>query len=79
MNTSGCVSFRSSRPQVISLSAIQKWKLWSLDMKNASLRADGFGRDVFLHAPLERGPSCQERVWALAYGVSDGRRRFAAH
>ena len=45
VDTTGCVSLRSSRLQVISLSAIQKWNLWSLDVKN------GFGRDVFLHAP----------------------------
>ena len=52
VETSGCVSLRSSRLQVISLSAIRKWKLWSLDIKNACSQADGFERDVFLRAPM---------------------------
>ena len=47
VETSGCVSLRSSRLRVISLSAIRDWKLWSMDMKNAFLQSDGFGRDVF--------------------------------
>ena len=45
--TSGCVSLRSSRLQVISPSAIRNGKLWGLDIKNAFLQADGFERDVF--------------------------------
>merc|ERR1712131_293647 len=48
VDTSGCVSLRSSHLQVISLSALKKWKIWSLDIKNAFLQADGFQRDVFL-------------------------------
>ena len=52
VETSGCVSLCSSHLQVISLSAVRNWKLWSLDIMNASLQADGFERDVFLHATL---------------------------
>ena len=47
VDTSGCVSLRSSHLQVVSLSAIRRWKLWSLDTKHAFLQADGFGCDVF--------------------------------
>ena len=47
VDVSGCVSLRSSHLQVVSLSALQEWKLWSLDIKNAFWRADGFERDVF--------------------------------
>ena len=43
-------SLRPSHLQEISLCAIKKWTLWSLDAKNAFLRADGFTRDVFLVA-----------------------------
>ena len=38
VDTSGCVALRSSHLQVISLSALKKWRLWSLDIKNAFLR-----------------------------------------
>ena len=74
VDTSGCVSLRSSHLQVISRSAIRKWKLWSLDLKNAFLQADGFDRDVFLHAPAEWDKPCKGRVWELkapAYGLND--------
>ena len=37
-----CVSRRSSHLQVIFREALKKWPLWSLDIKNASLQADGF-------------------------------------
>ena len=47
VDTSGCVSLRSSHLQVASLSALNKWKIWSLDIKNAFLQADGFDRVVF--------------------------------
>ena len=36
-DTSICVSLRSTHLQVISLSALKKWRLWSLDIKNAFL------------------------------------------
>ena len=53
VDTSSCVSLRSSHLQVISLSALKKWKLWSLDIKNAFLQADPFPREVYLQAPRE--------------------------
>ena len=53
VDTSGRVSLRSPRLQVVSLSAMRKWKLRSLDIKIAFLQAGGFDRDVFLHAPME--------------------------
>ena len=73
-DTSGCVSLRASHLQVVSLSAMRNWKLRSLDIKNALLQADGFGRDAFLHAPMEWDPTCPNRVWQLkarAYGSND--------
>ena len=48
VDTSGCVRLRSSHLQVISLSALKKWRLWSLDIKDAFLQADPLQRDVFL-------------------------------
>ena len=65
VDTSGCVSLRSSHFRVISFGAIERWGIRSLDIKNAFLQADGFGRDVFSHAPDEWDPSCRERVWTL--------------
>ena len=50
--TSGRVSLRSSHLQVVPFSAIRNWKLWSLGIKNAFLQEGGFGRDIFLHAPV---------------------------
>ena len=63
VDTSGCVSLRSSHLQVISLSAIKKWRLWSLDIKNAFLQADALKREVFLKAPPEWEPSDLRRFW----------------
>ena len=71
---SGCVSLRSSNPQVISQCASKKWKSWSLDIENACLRADGFTRDAFLQAPVAWELSRSERAWRLkapAYGLND--------
>ena len=42
----GCVSRRSPHLRLISLGALGKWPLRSLDIKNAFLQADGFGRVV---------------------------------
>ena len=50
-DTSSCVSMRSSHLQVISLGALKKWTLRSLDIKNPVLQADPFHREVHLHAP----------------------------
>ena len=63
VGTSGCVSLRSPHLQVASLSAIRQWKLWSLDIKNA-----------FLRAPMEWDPACTSRASKLkapAYGLDD--------
>ena len=60
VDTSGCVSLRSSHFKVISLSAIRKWGLWGLDITKAFSEAGGFDRDVLLHAPEEREQPCQE-------------------
>ena len=48
VDTSGCVSLRSSPLQVISLCAIKKWELRSLGSKDAFSQADGFDRDAFI-------------------------------
>ena len=53
VDTPGCAGLRSSRPQDIPGSALKKWGIWSLDIKNAFLQADGFDRDVLLGSPSE--------------------------
>ena len=75
VDTSGRVSLRSSHLQVVSLNAIRKWELRSLGNKTEFLRAGGFGRDVFLHAPMEWDPTSATRARKLkapAYGLSPG-------
>ena len=65
---------RSSHLEVVSLGALKKWKLWSLDIKNACLQADPVRREVYLHAPPEWRPKNPKRVWELttpAYGLND--------
>ena len=62
VETSGSVSLRSSHLQVISLAALRKWKLWSVDIKNAFLQADGFGRVVFIQSPPEWRPGDLRRI-----------------
>ena len=79
VETSGCVSLRSSHLQVIPLSATRNWKLWSLGIKNALSQAHGFERDVSLHAPLEWGPPCLKRAWEIkapAYELNDAPAAF---
>ena len=79
VDVSGCVSLRSSHLQVVPISALQKWKLWSLDIKNASLHADGFDRDVRPHAPDEWEPTRLARFLNLkapAYGLNDAQIAF---
>ena len=74
VDTSSCVSLRSSHLQVISLSALKRWNLWSLDIKNAFLQADPFPREVYLQAPPEWCPRLSSRIWRLnapAYGLND--------
>ena len=51
VDTAGCVSRRSPRLQPISLGALKKRAIWSLDIKNSYPQADGFDREVCVHAP----------------------------
>ena len=62
VDIAGCVSCRSSHLQVVSLGALRKWPLWSLDIKNAFLQADGFDRDVLLRAPCAWNSKDSRRV-----------------
>ena len=48
--------------------------IWSLDIRNAPMRAGGSGRDVFRRAPAERGPPSYHCTWKLnapAYCLND--------
>ena len=65
VDTSGCVSLRSSHLRALSLSAVRKWELWSLDIKHAFLQEDGCTRGVFLQAPSGWEPLRSDRVWKL--------------
>ena len=74
VETSGCVSLRSSHLQVIFLAALRGWRLWSVDIKNAFLQSDGFGRDVCIQSPPEWLPGDSRRIWKLnapAYDLND--------
>ena len=74
VDTPGRDSFRPSRLQVISLGAVGKWNIWSPDIKNAILQADGFRREAFLRAPANWDPKGDHRMWQLqapACGVDD--------
>ena len=55
LDSSGCVSLRASHLQVISLSKLGEWNLWSPLIKTAFLRADGLSRDVFSRALQSNG------------------------
>ena len=48
---SGCASLRSPHLRAKSLGAVEKWRIRSLDVENASLQSDGLGRVFFLRAP----------------------------
>ena len=54
--TWGCVSLRSPHLRAISLSVPRRRELWSVDIKNALLRADSCEREVYLRAPVEWEP-----------------------
>ena len=74
VDIAGCVIRRYSHLRAISLGALMKWLLRSLDIKNAFLQADGFDRVVYLRAPSERHPKDTRRVrqiQAAAYGLND--------
>ena len=51
VDIAGCVIRRLSHLQLISLGALKKWPIRSLDTKNASLQTDGFDREVYPRAP----------------------------
>ena len=73
VGTAGRVRPLSSRLKLTCRGAFKKWKVWSLDIKNASWQTVGFGRDAYPRAPARRDPSNSHRVWklrALAYGLS---------
>ena len=74
VDTSRCVSFRSSHLQVVSLGALQKWGIRGLAAKNAFLRAVGLCREVFLRTPVGWNPKGANRSWKLhapAYGLDE--------
>ena len=79
VNASEYVHPRSSHPPATSLGALKGWAAWTLDIRNALLRADGFGRDAYLHAPVGRDPSNPHRMRNLhapAYGLRDAPASF---
>ena len=66
VETAGCVRIRLSHSQLLTLWAPEEWRIWSLDVQNAFLRA--------AHAFPEWGPQCSMRTWKLrvaAYGLND--------
>ena len=74
LETADCVRLRSSRPQVISLSALKKWELWSVRTWDTSLRADNFWRVAHRRAAFEwdpHGRPSTQKIRARAYGLSD--------
>ena len=74
VDIAGCVSRGSSHLQLIFLGALTKWPLRNLDIKNACLQADVFGREVYLRAPRGWNSKDARRVWKLrapAYGLND--------
>ena len=74
VETSGCVGLRVSHLQVLSLGALKEWQIWSLDIKNAFLQADGSQREVFLLPPVEWDLSGTYSIWELhapAYGLNN--------
>ena len=46
VDIAGRVSRRSPHFQLMSLGALNKWSIWSLDFKNAFRQADGFDRGI---------------------------------
>ena len=52
--TAGCLSFRLSHSQLLTLCAPEAWRIWSLDIQNALLQADSCHRGV-LSTPFRNG------------------------
>ena len=80
VDIAGRVSRRSPHFRAISLGARTQWPLWTLDIKNAFLQADGFIREVNLPAPSAWNSRDTRRVWKLrapAYALNDA--PVAAH
>ena len=79
VDTSGCVSLRSSHLRVISLGALKIRQNWSLDDKNASRKADGLGSGNLLRAPMREDPWDAHRTRKLhapASGLRDAQAAF---
>ena len=55
VETAGCVSLRSSHLQFLSLRTLKKWRIWSLETKDAFFEVGPFRRDVFVHPPSRMG------------------------
>ena len=74
VDIAGCVSRRSPHLQLISLCALKKWPLWSLEIRNAFLQADGLGREVYLRSARGWNSKDTRRAWKLrtpAGGLND--------
>ena len=70
VGTSGHVSLRSFRFQVLFSGALNRWEICSLDIKDAFLQSDGCQREVILSAFLWVSGRAN-RFWTLqapAYG-----------
>ena len=52
-DNAGLVNRRPSHSQLVSLGALGTRNIWSLDIKNAVIQADGFDREVYERAPCE--------------------------
>ena len=72
--------FRVSRSAPLRCGEFGAWAFFaSVAIKRAFLQADGFDRDVFLHAPGEWAPSRRGRAWKLKappYGLRDAPAAF---
>ena len=65
VDISGCVGRRSPRRQLFPLGLLKQWAIWSLDIKNARLQADGIYRAAYGRAPREWDSKDGRRVWNL--------------
>ena len=54
---------RASRCPDLIVGSVEKWKIWGLDIRNLSLRAGAFGRNVFLRATAEWDSPNANRIW----------------
>ena len=68
------------RSQPIATAALSNWMMYSLDIKNPVIRADGFSRDAYLCAPQEldsRNAGHIRNPGAADYGLHDGQNYLA--